>query len=175
MPTLTRAFVDHACYHITTRGNQKQTVFREEEDYKKYLGVLKKALRKHSICLYSYCLMQNHVHLLIEPESGRTISKFMQWINRGYTVYFNAKYGTVGHLWQGRFRSKPILKDGYLINCACYIEANPVRAGLVDDMIKYEWSSYAERCFSSGKGTIDDILVENRLEDSPVILGSGTV
>jgi putative transposase len=99
----------------------------------------------------------------------------MQWINRGYTAYFNTKYGTVGHLWQGRFRSKPILKDEYLINCACYIEENPVRAGLVEDIAKYRWSSYTERCFSSGKRITDEILVENTRESSREALGAGTV
>jgi putative transposase len=162
MPNLTRAFVDNACYHVTTRGNQKQTVFREEDDYRKYLEVLKRAMRKYDIQVYSYCLMCNHVHLLIEPKSGRAISKFMQWMNRGYAAYFNTKYEAVGHLWQGRFRSKPILKDEYLINCALYIEANPVRAGLVEDLAKYEWSSYKERCLSSGKKITDEILVASR-------------
>jgi putative transposase len=161
MPNASRAFVDQACYHITTRGNQKQNVFKEEEDYKRYLGQLKKALRKYSINLYAYCLMRNHVHLLIEPEHGRDISRFMHWINRAYTAYFNEKYSTVGHLWQGRFRSKPILKDRYLINCAGYIEENPIRAGLANNITDYRWSSYTARCLSSVNNLIDDIIVED--------------
>lgn len=155
MPRCSRAFIDYACYHITTRGNQQQDVFNVDADYKRYLAMLVKAKRKYDISLYAYCLMTNHIHLLIQAHLSRNISSFMHWLNRGYTAYFNAKYSKVGHLWQGRFDSRPILKGQYLINVATYIENNPVRAGVVDDPADYEWSSYRERCLLS-KGSILD-------------------
>ncbi|NQT05957.1 MAG: transposase [Candidatus Omnitrophica bacterium] len=159
MSRMPRLIVDNACYHIITRGNQKKSVFSAKEDYLYYLNIVKKAKKKHKILLYGYCLMPNHVHLLIDPESGQDIPKFMHWICRGYAAYFNAKYDKVGHLWQGRFISKPLLKDQYLIHCSNYIEENPVRAGLTQKMDAYLWSSYNERCFHSIKTTLDEINI----------------
>lgn len=164
MPRLTRAFLDYSCYHIITRGNQKQNVFRNQADYKKYLEILKKSKKKYSGALYAYCLMPTHVHLLVEFQPARNISKFMQWLNRGYTAYFNAKYQKVGHLWQGRFISKPIVRGAYLIHCAQYIEANPLRGNLVQDIMDYPWSSYRERCLLSQKGILNGILIGTPLK-----------
>ena len=83
----------------------------------------------------------------------------MQWLNRGYSAYFNASYKTVGHLWQGRFISKPILKNQYMIHCANYIESNPLRAkvSMVDNIYDYKWSSHRERCLSSEAAMLDEI------------------
>jgi len=157
MPQVPRIYIDHVYYHVITRGNQRQRVFRCEEDYVKYMYIAKKAKRKYNVCIYAYCLMPNHIHLLLEANPSRNISKFMQWLNRGYTAYFNNKYKEVGHLWQGRFRGKPILKGDYLIQCATYIEGNPVRAEMVHDMADYKWSSYKMRCLSmKTEGILDD-------------------
>ena len=160
MARLSRAFVDHGCYHITSRGNQQREVFKERGDYIKYLDILERAKKKYEIMLYAYCLMPNHAHLLIELNRARAMSKFMHWLNRGYSAYFNTKYEMVGHIWQGRFKSKPILKDRYLINSATYIEENPVRANMVNDIAEYEWSSYRERCLLSSKIILDDLKIE---------------
>ena len=160
MPRVSRTFLNYSCYHVIARGNQKQKVFKGKGDYARYLNILKKAKRKYGISLYTYCLMPNHIHLLIEASVSRNMSKFMHWISRGYTAYFNCKYKKVGHLWQGRFKSKPILKGQYLVNVANYMEGNPVRAKLVDDIADYPWSSYRERCHLSNKVMLDDILIE---------------
>jgi len=103
--------------------------------------------------------MPNHTHLLIETESSHDMSKFMQWLNRGYSAYFNASYNTVGHLWQGRFISKLILKDQYMMHCANYIESNPLRTKvrMVDNISDYKWSSYKERCLYSEATMLDEI------------------
>ncbi|MEI8175674.1 MAG: transposase [Candidatus Omnitrophota bacterium] len=159
MPRPSRAFLNPGCYHVITRGNQKQKTFRDKNDFAVYLSMLKRAKRKHGIRLYAYCLMENHVHLLIDIDHARIMSKFMHSINLGYTAYYNAKYATVGHLWQGRFKSKPILKGGYLIHCANYIEHNPMRAGVIDDIANYPWSSYKERCLMASKIMVDEIRV----------------
>jgi putative transposase len=103
--------------------------------------------------------MANHAHLLIELEQARTMSKFMQSLNRGYSAYFNSKYQTVGHVWQGRFKSRPIIKGQYLIHCANYIEHNPIRAGIITDVANYSWSSYKERCLLANKKILDEIKV----------------
>ena len=156
MPRPPRTYIDYACYHIITRGNRRQNIFKCNDDHVKYLAILKKAKRKYKILLYAYCLMPNHVHLLIEPEEASRISKFMHWLSLGYTMYFNMRYGKDGHLWQGRFKGKPILKGDYLIHCASYIEGNPVRANIVTDMAGYEWSSYRERCLLTKRFILDE-------------------
>ncbi|HPM42899.1 MAG TPA: transposase [Candidatus Omnitrophota bacterium] len=155
MARVARILIDYACYHLMTRGNQKEKVFFQEEDYVRYLRILGRAKSRYGALLYAYCLMPNHVHLLVELENTRNMSKFMHWVNRGYTAYFNAKYERVGHLWQGRFRSKPILKGSYLLQCSEYIESNPVRSQLSPDLASYKWSSYTERCLSYDKDIID--------------------
>ena len=160
MPRFSRIFIDNACYHITTRGNQQQEVFRSNEDHEKHIHMLKKAKRKYGILLYAYCLMPNHIHLLIETFSSRNISNFMHWLNRGYTAHFNTKYHKVGHLWQGRFQSRPIIKGQYLVNVATYIENNPVRAAMVNDPADYKWSSYRERCLLSKKHILDPLKMD---------------
>lgn len=160
MSRISRIFIDHASYHIITRGNQKQRIFNSNEDYLKYLFILKRAKKKYAVVLYAYCLMPNHVHLLISARCARDMSKFMHWINRGYTAYFNTRYEKVGHLWQGRFISKPIIRGSYLIHCATYIEANPVRANIIDDIASYEWTSYRERCLLVNSNIIDEMKIE---------------
>ena len=160
MARCSRTFIDNASYHITARGNQKQNVFLCTEDYEKYLSMVKKAKRKYKILLYAYCLMRNHVHMLIEAIKSKDMSKFMHWVNRGYTAYFNAKYGKTGHLWQGRFQSRPIVKGQYLINAATYIENNPVRAGIVNDPGDYRWSSYKERCLLANNNLLDEVKID---------------
>ena len=87
------------------------------------------------------------------------MSKFMHWLNRGYSAYFNASYKTSGHLWQGRFISKPILKDQYMIHCANYIESNPLRTKIpmVNSISDYKWSSYQQRCLSSKTTILDEL------------------
>ena len=140
-----RAILDGACYHLMVRGNQKQKVFRQDKDYQQYLRKLRWYKHKYSFRVYGYCLMPNHVHLFGEIEKKENLSKFMQSINRSYTAYFNEAYEKVGHLWQGRFKSRVIVKDQSLINCISYIELNPVRDNMVRFPHNYRWSSYAER------------------------------
>lgn len=161
MPRPTRSFIDHGCYHIITRGNQKQLVFYKEKDYKFYLSIVKKAKVKYNINLYAYCLMPNHIHLLIESAFARNISSFMHYINRGYTAYFNCDYNKCGHLWQGRYKSRIIIKGQYLIHCSNYIEANPVRAKIAIDIADYPYSSYRERCYLSKNKFLDEFCIEN--------------
>jgi len=149
LPTGPRLLLENACYHIITRGNQKQQVFFDKNDYKRYLLLLRKYKRKFGFLIYGFCLMPNHVHLIGEPKLTANMAKFMQGLSRAYTAYFNKRYKKVGHLWQGRFKSKAIVKDNYLIDCIHYIELNPVRAKIVSSAGEYCWSSHQERV--SGK------------------------
>jgi putative transposase len=145
MPAGPRLLIENACYHITIRGNQRQPVFLDAKDFCVYLAQLRKYKRQCGFLLYGFCLMLNHLHLIGEPKVEKNLSKFMQKLSRAYTAYFNKRYGKVGHLWQGRFKSKVIVKDAYLIDCIQYAEMNPVRARLVKSRADYPWSSYRER------------------------------
>ena len=151
MPNGPRILLDNACYHIITRANQKQRIFRNECDFKEYLERLYKYKTRHGFKLYGFCLMPNHVHMLGEVEEKENLSGFMHDLSRSYTAYFNKKYQNVGYLWQGRFKSKIIIKDRYFVNCINYIELNPVRADIVKTPMEYRWSSYMERNFGMDK------------------------
>ena len=160
MPRGTRLLIDNACYHIYIRGNHKEAVFKEKQDYENYLLRLKKYKSRYGFLLYGYCLMPNHPHLVGEIKISKDLSLFMHDISRSYTTFFNTKYNKVGYLWQGRFNSKVIAKDKYLLDCVNYVELNPVRAGLVNSPVEYPYSSYKERVFGvSAEDSILDRLV----------------
>lgn len=161
MPTGPRFLLPHACYHIITRGNQRQPVFLDEKDYGAYMDRLKRYKKRYGFLLYGFCLMPNHVHLIGQPKETDKLAKFMHGLSRSYTAYFNKRYEKVGHLWQGRYISKVITKGGYLIDCIQYIEYNPLRANLANVAPEYRWSSYKERV--AGDGNTDRILNELRL------------
>jgi REP element-mobilizing transposase RayT len=146
-----------ALYHVITRGNQRQRVFKDVEDHQCYLKILSDYKVRYEYALYAYVLMSNHVHLLI--ETGETpLSKILQGINQSYTMYFNRKYGTVGHLFQGRYKAILCDKDAYLLSLVKYIHLNPVRVGIAKEVGKYPWSShreYIEKAEGEKMGVVD--------------------
>lgn len=150
MPSGPRLLLKNACYHIITKGNQNQRIFLDGQDYEVYLLRLKRYRLRYGFLIYAFCLMPNHVHLIGEPKEMTDLAKFMHGLNRSYTAYFNKKYNKVGYLWQGRFKSKVVVKDDYLIDCLNYIELNPVRANMVKTAQDYPWSSYRERVITKG-------------------------
>lgn len=147
---------DGAFYHVITRGNQRQKVFKDKEDYTRYLAILGDYKERYKYFLYAYVLMSNHVHLLIETQEA-PLSKILQGINQRYTIYFNRRYRTVGHLFQGRYKAILCDKDEYLLTLVKYIHLNPVRAGIVKSADKYEWSSH---CFYVEKSERKDIIID---------------
>jgi len=156
MPRGTRILLDNVCYHVLNRGNQKQPIFLGAEDFEKYLQILKHCKRKYRCKVFGYCLMPNHIHLILEPEEPQALAKIMQSLTQTYTFWFNKKYGKVGHLWQGRFKNMIVHRDDYFIQCVYYVETNPVRASLAASPVDYLWSSYRDRVFG-GKGSILDL------------------
>lgn len=159
MPNTPRILVENACYHLIARGNQKQRVFLDEEDFKEYLERLRQYKRKFNFKLYAYCLMPNHIHMVGQIEVAKNLSKFMQGITLSYSLYFNDKYSGVGHLWQGRFKNKIIAKDRYLVDCINYIELNPVRAKIASVPREYCWSSYRKRVLDHGFNILDELVL----------------
>jgi REP element-mobilizing transposase RayT len=132
-----------AIYHITTRGNEKRPIFFEERDYLKLIEILSEAKTKYLIKIYSYVLMPNHYHLLMET-SEKNLCAAMHFIQTKYASYVNNAYNRTGHLFQGRYKSIVVDKESYLAELVRYIHLNPVRAGLTSDPEKYRWSSYNE-------------------------------
>jgi len=130
-----------ALYHVITRGNQRQKIFKDKDDYLKYLEVLTHYKEQYSFYLYAYLLMSNHVHLLIETQEI-PLSKILQGINQKYTMYFNWRYRTVGHLFQGRYKALLCDRDEYLLSLIKYIHLNPVRAKITETPDEYPWSSH---------------------------------
>ncbi|MFC1657879.1 transposase [Candidatus Omnitrophota bacterium] len=154
MPRTKRMLLENACYHIINRGNQKQKIFIEGADFEKYLEICKHYKNRYKFKLYAYCLMPNHIHLIIDIKKTNDLAKIMQGLTQTYTSWFNNKYNKVGRLWQGRFKSMVIQKDKYLIDCLKYIELNPVRASLASSPGGYSWSSWQERMFSDNAFSI---------------------
>ena len=128
-------------YHITSRGNEKKRIFRNTGDRRRFLSLFKDVNHSYSGVIYSYVLMDNHYHILMETMEAN-LSKIMHHINVSYTVYFNKKYRRVGHLFQGRYKALVVDKESYLLELSRYIHLNPVRAGIVKKPENYRWSSY---------------------------------
>jgi putative transposase len=143
MPRTARVAPNEYVYHILTRGNNRQAVFKDNQDYKKYIEILQRYKEKYKFKLYHYVLMMNHVHLVLETtEKGGKLSEIMKGINLSYAQYFKNRYRHIGHFWQDRYKSIIISKDDYLLACGSYVELNPVRAKIVEDPREYNWSSY---------------------------------
>lgn len=123
------------------RGNEKKDIFLDNEDREKFIDILynKKELSKYT--LYAYCLMSNHVHILIK-EDVETLSQCIKRINTSYAYYFNKKYQRIGHFFQDRYKSECVDSESYLLSAMRYIHNNPVNAGIVDRPGDYMWSSY---------------------------------
>ncbi len=141
MPRKPRIEFEGAFYHVIARGNQRQKIFNDESDCRKYLQLLTIYKNRYNYRLYAYVLMSNHVHLLIETGEV-SLSKILQGIHQSYTMYFNRKNQTVGHLFQGRYKGILCDRDAYLLMLLKYIHYNPVRAGIAATADKYLWSSH---------------------------------
>ena len=129
--------------HVIQRGNNRETIFGDEEDYWYYWEILVGGSKKHHCDVHAYVLMPDHIHLLVTPGQENGISKLMQYLGRYYVQYFNRKYQRTGTLWEGRYRATLVDPDEFLLSCSRYIELNPVRKGEADHPSRYPWSSYS--------------------------------
>lgn len=144
MPRQSRVWLEHCYYHIISRGNHRNDIFRDAADFGTYLDLLKFSLtyfEKTPYELNCYCLMDNHVHLLVKC-STQAPGYFMSKVNWHYARYFNKKYDYMGHLFQERYFSELISNEGQLLRTSRYIHLNPVRAGMVPSPDVYVYSSY---------------------------------
>ena len=146
MPRIARVVLPDVPYHITQRGNYRQDVFEDEEDKRFYMELFTYYSKEHGLKLYAWCLMDNHVHFVVESSSATTLAKVFNTVHMRYSQYFNKKKGVRGHLWQGRFFSCPLDKC-HLYEAIRYVELNPIRAGISSHLKDYIWcSAYSRLC-----------------------------
>lgn len=156
MPRQARIAVAAQVYHVVSRGNNRERIFWDDDDYAAYLDLFRRYKERDGFRLYHWVLMPNHVHLLLEPDAGNSLSRTMQGLQLAYTLRAHKKYRGVGHLWQDRFKSFIIERDAYLLECGRYIERNPLRCGMVTDPMDYPWSSHG--AYAAGRhDTVTDI------------------
>ena len=136
-----RAKSESGIYHVMLRGNNKQQVFFDLDDYHKFLSVLGICKGICGFKIYAYCLMENHIHLLIQ-EGDEPLDKVFKRIGVRFVGWYNAKYKRCGNLFQGRFKSIPVNDDEYFITALRYIHQNPIKAGIVEKCSDYDFSSY---------------------------------
>ncbi|HJR58881.1 MAG TPA: transposase [Vicinamibacterales bacterium] len=128
-------------YHVMSRGNNKQTMFVDDDDCERFLELLGKTLARFKIVCLAFCLMRNHYHLLVSPTE-HPVSRLMQQLNSTYCLWFNRKHARVGHVLQGRFTSRHVDSDSYLLAALRYIVLNPVAGGQATRPEEWPWSSY---------------------------------
>lgn len=136
------------CYHVLNRGNGRQTVFHKEADYEAFLALFDAAQKRCPMRVLSYCLMPNHFHLVLWPRGDGDLGRWMQWLLTTHVRRYHQHYNTSGHIWQGRFKAFPIAQDEHLLTVMRYVERNPFRAGLCDEVDGWRWSSLS----AYGKG-----------------------
>lgn len=140
MPRHAREKSSTRVYHVIVRGANRQEIFHDEEDRMKFLDVLQKYKTRSELRMYAWCLMGNHVHLLMK-EGNESISALMKRIGVSYVNYYNWKYKTNGHLFQDRFKSENVENVNYLLTVTRYIHQNPVKAHIVSKPDEWKWSS----------------------------------
>lgn len=145
MPRIARGESVGGIYHVINRGNMRMQVFDDAEDYGYFLMLLQKGLKREAIELHAYCLMPNHFHLLLVPLAEGSLSRFMHWVMTSHVRYYHRKNKTSGHIWQGRYKSFMVQKESYYLSLLRYIEANALRAKLVNEAGAWIYGSLWER------------------------------
>jgi len=154
MARLARVVAPGHPHHVTQRGNRRQATFFCDEDYGRYAALVAEGCRKHGATVWAWCLMPNHVHLVVVPETAGSLALALGEAHRRYTRSVNFREGWRGYLWQGRFASYA-MDAAYALAAARYVERNPVRAGLVKRAWEWPWSSAAAHV--AGRG---DVLIK---------------
>ena len=146
MPRTARLVVPDVALHVVQRGHSRADCFFEEADYRAYLYFLRTYATRFACKVHAYCLMTNHVHLLLTPPDATSCARLMKHVAQRYSKRLNARHGRTGTLWEGRFHSALVASERYALACYRYIDLNPVRAGLVKHAGDYPWSSYRANC-----------------------------
>jgi len=162
MPRKPREKSATGIYHVIVRGIDRQDIFHEADDFQKYLETAKRLSLERGVSVLGYCLLTNHVHLLLKEDNG-DLSAFMKRLGVGYAYWYNRKYERIGHVFQDRFKSECIEDDAYLLTVIRYIHQNPVKASITGKPEDYQWSSCAAY-YAAGRNTA-------KFPDTGLILG----
>ncbi len=141
MPRTARASRGGYCYHVLNRGNGRNTVFHKDGDYAAFVKLLNEADERTPIRLLAYCLMPNHVHLVVWPQQDGDLSDYMMWLMTAHVRRYQLHYHSSGHVWQGRFKAFPIEEDEHLLTVLRYVERNAARSNLVQRVQDWRWCS----------------------------------
>jgi putative transposase len=145
---------DGLVFHPLNRGNNRADIFADDGDRQAILDALAKTKERYPFPLFGYCLMTNHFHMLFRPDARQSVGRIMQSPTIAHTARYHKRWQTVGHVWQGRFKSPVIQDDGHLLTVLRFIKANPLRARMVKDLAAYRWSSFP----AHGWGVADPLL-----------------
>jgi putative transposase len=167
MARLPRLILPHQPHHVIQRGNDRQLIFRENEDYQRFLGWLKESARFYQVAIHAYVLLPNQVQLLATPADHEGLAQMMQKLGRFYVPWFNSKYGRSGGLFEGRFRTSLVEAERYLLTCSHYIELSPVRANLAPAPLDYPWSSHAHHAGGRADALVTDHALYWALGNTP--------
>ena len=129
-------------HHVICLGNDRQTIFKSHKDFSEYLSLLDQSRKDYPVKIYNLVLLNNQIHLLIEPAEEGSMSRFMEHLSKGYAKYFNKTHSHFGHVFQGRFKSFLVQDNKYFFLCSRYIDLNPVKTQIVTDARLYEWSGH---------------------------------
>ena len=141
MPRTARASKGNICYHVINRGNGHAAVFHKRADYVRFTEMMHQSCDRLPLRVVGWCLMPNHIHLVLWPHADGDLSRWMQWLLTCHVRRYHHHYGSDGHVWQGRFKAFPIQHDTHYLSILHYVEANPLRTGLVERAEEWEWSS----------------------------------
>jgi putative transposase len=162
MGRIARVVASGLPHHVVQRGNRRQQTFFRDDDYREYLKLMKEWSLRHGLRVWAYCLMPNHVHLIIVPPSEESLCRGVGEVHRRYTRMVNFRENWRGHLWQGRFASF-VMDEPYLIAAARYVERNPVRAGLVSRAEDWPWSSASAHVSGENDGLAESSWLAERI------------
>ncbi len=162
MPRTARSTEAGTVYHVLNRGNGRMRIFHKAGDFEAFEQVLSEAMKRYAVELLTYCLMPNHWHLVVRPKTDQSLGHWMRWVGvthvRRYREHYHSRGG--GHVYQGRFKSFPVAEDDYFLTLCRYVEANPLRAGLVERAEQWQWSGLWRRMHGSAELRLSSWPVE---------------
>src|ERR1700704_3372163 len=170
MARLPRVVLPGIPHHVTQRGNRRERVFFEDEDYALYLDLLSEAAARARVAIWAYCLMPNHVHIIAVPSDEDGLRRTFRYVHRHYTGYINARMRVTGHLWQGRF-SSVAMDEAHLVCALRYVALNPVRARLTERAEDWPWSSTAAHLAGVDNGFVTVAPALERVGNFAAFLG----
>ena len=157
MPRTARAAEGGLTYHVLNRGNDRKRIFRKKGDYAAFVKLLVEGCKRADIAVFAYCLMPNHWHLVLRPAGDHDLAQFIGWVSNTHVKRYHQHYQTTGggHLYQGRYKSFPVEQDEHLLTVLRYVEANPLRAKLVDRAQDWPWCSLGSSASDEAQGLLE--------------------